>query len=242
MKYLILLLSLYLICCQSSQESDTLDDQPVFVSGDDDGEKELPPSVVDTFLEANDPQWLNLAQNQLFLDTTRNSDFFQYLQKWNPRIYHLRTIEAYRKKLEKGYAPSRVKLPRFPKAFLQLREAHGQFVLYDRCHGMDPRYFLEENLFITYDTTGVSPKVIEGIGAHSRDQLELILWEDPWGAGAHTSTVSIEKTLQPHVYELTYRNQGSVRKEWVTPKEHLNKFDLLVNHCPEIRVPEYAGF
>ena len=241
MRYILFVLSICCTRCLPPVSTDTGEENPVLVSADRELEDKVPDIPMDSIVEANDPELLDLGQNQLFLDTTRSSSFFQQLQSWAPRIYHLETITFYQKRLKKRYSPPALRFPNFPKSFVRLHKSATHFVLYKPCRGMTTRYIIDEGLFLFYDSSGVIPKAIGKIIKSRPEEVKLTLWEDIWNDNSHSSSLTIHRSAEPFVYVLTYENEGKIQREWITPNEYIDKFDLIVNHCPVIQVPEYEA-
>lgn len=241
-KYFMLILPFYCTGCQLPSAPDDSEENPVIASADRELEDQVPPIPLDSLVEANDPQRLDLSQNQLFLDTTHSSTFFHQLQSWSPRIYHMEAIAGYQKRLKQKYSPPPLRWSKFPTDFVRLRRSGSTFVLYKPCKGITSRYAIQDGLFLPYTSSGVMPKAIGRIKKIQSRGVILTLWEDIWDDNSHSSTLTILQSPESFVYELTYENEGSIQKEWITPKAHIDEFDLIVNHCPVIQVPEYEGF
>ncbi|MEM6632505.1 MAG: hypothetical protein AAF694_22735 [Bacteroidota bacterium] len=234
MRYIGIIMFVWVLSCttssESSGESATTTDSVHF------------PAQIDTVLEANNPEDLDLSEAQLFQDTTRNSSFYRQVLSWSPRIYHQESIQLYVDELKKGYRPAIKSLKKFPQVFIRLRKFENEFFLYDQCDGIDTRFEIKDGLFLTYEFWEVKPKAIEEIVNESQKVLELIVWDNVWEKTSKSARVLIEKSHFPHIYSLSYRTASSQRTEWVTPLEEIASFDLIVNHCPKEKIAEYAGF
>ena len=52
----------------------------------------------------------------------------------------------------------------------------------------------------------------------------------------------IEKTKLKNVYTLNFKSPHAEKKYYITPFENIDKFDLIVNHCPTEKVREFEKF
>ena len=50
------------------------------------------------------------------------------------------------------------------------------------------------------------------------------------------------KRKENSIFELNFKNEYINLNLYLTPLDKLNEFDLVVNHCPEMKVYEYEYF
>ena len=132
---LIILIALFIVNCSRNKNSNT---------------KSSIEFIEDTILEKNNPKSIDLSKHQLFIDTTRNSIFYDKLKNWSESEYQIRDIEIYLNEINKGFTPKSINLKKFPSRFISLRNLNNKFILYDRCDGIDQRFVFRDTAFITY--------------------------------------------------------------------------------------------
>jgi len=61
-------------------------------------------------------------------------------------------------------------------------------------------------------------------------------------SSSKTSNLEIYESEFKGIYLLKRTVRNDVREEYVIPRNEINKYDLVVNHCPEGKVYEYEPF
>ncbi|GLB47989.1 hypothetical protein Y10_03570 [Neptunitalea sp. Y10] len=49
-------------------------------------------------------------------------------------------------------------------------------------------------------------------------------------------------TIQPTAYKNVYVLDYNSRKWFATPTEKVSKFNMVINHCPTVKIVEFTGF
>lgn len=197
--------------------------------------------VLDTIPERNTPDALDLSKAQLFIDTTRNSAFHQHLTNWHAHQYTNNAVASYLQ-LEKCAKAKQVNFGAFPTLFIKIRQFEDGFLLYDRCDGIDPRYELRDSTFVMYGSLEASAKSIHRLIAKNENHIKLVLHTLRTLSLDAYSTLEITKTQYPYIYQLQHRNEHFELKEFVIPFEAATNFNILVNHCPNVKLHEYEPF
>lgn len=201
----------------------------------------LEKAEIDTILERNNPNSLDLTKHQIFIDTTRSSEFYERLKNWEQSKWDKRTIESYLGEINKDFQPEQIDLKEFPSHFITLRKVNDQFVLYDRCDGIDPRFEIRDTAFIFYGPLESDAESISKMISLTKKSIELELRTFQAKSSDQKSSLKIER-IDDFIYELTYRNQTFDRVEFLTTVDGIEKFDLVVNNCPTMKMIEFDGF
>lgn len=195
----------------------------------------------DTILERNDPNSLDLSKHQIFIDTTRNSEFYESVKNWSESKWDKQSIDSYLNTINKDFQPKKVDLNGFPSHFITLRKLNNQFVLYDRCDGIDPRFEIRDTAFIFYGPLESDAESISKMISLSDNSVELELRTFQAKSNDQKSRLKIDK-IDDFIYKLVYKNQTFDRVEYLTTIDGIEKFDLVVNNCPTRKMIEFDGF
>ncbi len=201
----------------------------------------LEEAEVDTILERNNPNFLDLSKHQIFIDTTRSSVFYERVKNWRQSKWGKRAIDSYLNEINKDFQPEKVDLKDFPSYFITLRKLNDQFVVYDRCDGIDPRFEIRDTAFIFYGPLEPDAESISKMISLSDNSIELELRTFQAKSNDQKSILKIVK-VDDFVYKLFYKNQTSDRIEYLTTVDGIERFDLVVNNCPTMKMMEFDGF
>lgn len=190
----------------------------------------------DTILEKNNPKFLDLSRHQIFIDTTRNSKFYKSLIKWKETELDKDLINSAIDELGKDVEYIRDSIDNFPKRFITLRKLNNKFVLYDRCDGIDPRFAIKKGLFIFYGPLESYAELITKVRLISKDKIELELKTHKNLSSDEKSIIEIEK-IDNFLYIMKYKNESYNKIIYLTTTEYIEDFDLVVNHCPKMKMP-----
>lgn len=205
-------------------------------------EQEKFESIEDTILEKNNPRSLDLSKHQLFIDTTRNSDFYRNLTNWKPNEYATRSVESDISGLNKISKYRKNNFGNFPKNFVRLNKLKGEFYLYDRCDGIDPRYELSDSTFAFYGPLESSAETIRRIYRADGQGIKLELNSFEGKTSDKVSTLEILKTDNSSIYKMKYYNSNYTMEEFIIPAKEITRYDLVVNHCPVMKMQEFTAF
>ena len=196
---------------------------------------------IDTILERNNPNSLDLTKHQVFIDTTRSSEFYARVKNWEQSKWDKQTIESYLNEINKDFQPQQIDLKEFPSHFITLRKLNNQFVLYDRCDGIDPRFEIRDTAFIFYGPLESDAESISKTISLTNNSIELELRTFHVKSSDKKSILKIKK-IDYLIYKMTYKNQAFDRVEYLTTVAGIEKFDLIVNNCPTMKMMEFDGF
>lgn len=194
--------------------------------------------TIDTILERNNPQALDWSQHQLFIDTTRKRGFYTNLINRPTDQSDSKVLQSYFAELNKYSRTRKVELGNFPRNFVRLHQLEDDFVLYDRCDGIDPRYELRDTAVLIYGPLESDAKTINKLHYKNKKGIKLQLNTLATRTNYALESLEITTTATKNVYLLHY--QGA--KKYITPIENRHQFDVVVNHCPNGKVAEYAPF
>lgn len=239
-KLLYILIISCLISCLSKTKPETI--EPI-ESISDSTEKRIPIWKIDqdTILEKNNPKNLDLNKHQLFIDTTRTSSFYKAYFKWKPHEFDIQAIEYYSKEISKKHKPKNISIGDFPSAWITLKMLNNEFVLYDACDGISTRYLIGKKLISSYNIEA-DTDLIHKLKKVNDTEIEIEFRTIPQKSKSERGLFSIKKTNHDYVYTLTIDYGEWQSKSLVTPLKHVDKFDLVVNHCVKTKRLEYQGF
>ena len=186
------------------------------------------PPISDTIIKKIDPSRLDLEKQQLFIDASENSIFKQKLRKWNPVSEEQITEQI--QNFENQKSDSDIQ-----KRWVTIRKYKNEFYNYDRCDGDDFKMEIIGNALILDGTHEKSFYTIE----------EIIKDKNQWQIKSNfapTIDLIIEKTSVENIFTLNFKSPHAELKIFITPFENINKFDLIVNHCPQEKVQEFNRF
>ena len=157
-------------------------------------------------------------------------------QNWTKK-----TINSSLKAINKDFKPKKINLKSFPNHFITLRKLNNQFVLYDRCDGIDPRYEIRDSAFVFHGILESDAESISKMILLTENSIELELKTIKAKSNDQKSILKIKK-IDDLVYKMTYKNQTFERVEYLTTVDRIEKFDLIVNNCPTMKMREFKGF
>ena len=196
----------------------------------------------DTILERNNPNSLDLTKHQIFIDTTRKSEFYEYLINWKPDKYDINPAETYIKELNKISKYKKVDFGNFPRLFVKINKLEDEFYLYDRCDGIDPRFELRDSAFIFYGPLESDAETIKKVIQINNKGIKLELNAFKAKTQTEFSNLEILKTEFKGIYLMKYKNENYDREVFLIPTKDILKYDLVVNNCPNMKMHEYEPF
>lgn len=173
----------------------------------------------DTVLERSNPKNIDYSQHQLFIDTTKTSGIYNLASKWD------NGLTSTNKNLN---------VFDFPAKFITLRKLNDNFILYDRCDGADPKFVILDSIFVIYGPLEKSVVRINEISITDR-KIEF-------NKNSHSTKITIEKTSKENVYKIHFENHWLNWVEYIAPLNKIGEYELIVNHCPKLKILEFDGF
>ena len=197
---------------------------------------------LDTILERNNPQSLDLSKHQLFIDTTRNSEIYERVINWKPNKMDIDAISYYEKEISKKNKSKKIYLKGFPRHWISLKKLNDEFVIYEPCDGNTPSFEINESSVIFFHQLETDADLISELIKLRGDEIVLELRTIPQKTESEKAELSIKPTDFKNVYELIYSFDDVVNKQFVTPNKKVSEFDIIVNHCPTMKRGEFKGF
>tara|TARA_R110002126_G_scaffold259518_1_gene402473 strand:- start:2062 stop:2781 length:720 start_codon:yes stop_codon:yes gene_type:complete len=197
---------------------------------------------LDTILERNNPKSLDLTKHQLFIDTTRNSENYEKVINWKPNRMDNDAISYYEKEISKKHKKKKVYLKGFPRYWISLKKLNNEFVIYEPCDGNTPSYEFNENSVLFYHQIETDADLVSELKKLRENEIALELNTIPQKTKSEKAELTIKPTEFKNVYELTYSFDKVVSKQFVTPKNNVSEFDIIVNNCPKMKRREFKGF
>lgn len=196
-------------------------------------------NIQDTLLEENNPKLLDLSKHQLYIDTTRNSKFYKNINIWKNNIHNTNVLKVYLEELNKLSKSEKIEQNKFINKYIRINKLGDEFYLYDRCDGIDPRYELRDSAFVFLGPLENDAETIKEIYSINSDEIHLQMNTFERKSSNKVSEIRISKTKNRMIYLLEYENQNRVFEEFIVPVEYVGYFDLIVNHCPNMKRDEY---
>ena len=190
---------------------------------------------IDTIVEHNSPSNLDMSRHQLFIDTTRESEYYKS-RNWR----HLDSANNYVKVLindlfEEVDKYQKVELDAFPLTWTVIRKYGEKLVLYDRCDGSDPFYRISDSTLNVYGPLEFNAYIITDVFEKTKEQVILELLDHD----NSKLTFSITELDRAGVYCLNFKSDTIDETVFVIPTDKMVDYNLLVNHCPNYKVTEY---
>tara|TARA_R100000655_G_scaffold95893_1_gene138095 strand:- start:94 stop:774 length:681 start_codon:yes stop_codon:yes gene_type:complete len=181
----------------------------------------------DTIIEKIDPSKLDLKKQQLFIDVSKNSRFKRKIKEWPPItreeiLEQIKNFEA-----NKSY-------PEIEKRWITIRKYKDKFYNYDPCDGNDFRMEIKGNALI-----------FEGLEKNIFKIERVNFSKDKWILKSTFSPgidLIIEKNNINNLYTLNFKSPHAEKKYYITSFDNIDKFNLIVNHCPNEKVREFDKF
>ncbi|MGE5943274.1 MAG: hypothetical protein ACM31G_02935 [Flavobacteriales bacterium] len=227
--YITLILGI-LISCKQKKEPKQAENKPT----------EIPAWEIDldTILERNNPKSLDLTKNQLFIDTTRNSEFYEKLINWKPNRMDNDAISYHEKEIAKKHKPIKIDLKDFPRHWISLKKINNEFVIYEPCDGNTTAFEINESSVLFFYQLEPDADLISGVKKMTENEISLELRTVPQKTETEKTELTIKPTEINNVYLLTY----SFGEWYVTTTEKVSEFNIIVNHCPTMKRMEFNGF
>ena len=197
---------------------------------------------LDTILERNNPKNLDLTRHQLFIDTTRNSDFYKHYHNWKRNGLENEDLSALLADMSEKQPMEKVSLGDFPKLWISLKKFNDEFVIYQPCDGNTASFEITESAVIFHYQIESDVEQISKLTEVDKNTIQLELNVMPQKSNTEKSRLTIKPTEIKNVYKLTHGTENDKHEYFVTPRENVVDFDLVINNCPEFKVNEYNGF
>jgi len=181
----------------------------------------------DTIIERIDPAKLDLKKQQLFIDVSKNSIFKRSIKNWSPTSNEEIQEQIKHFEAQKSY-------PEIERKWITIRKYQGEFYNYDPCDGNDFRMEIKGNALILEELEKTIFK-IEKVN-FSKDKWIL---KSTFSPGID---LIIEKTNINNLYTLNFKSPHAEKKYYITSYDNIDKFNLIVNHCPNEKVREFDKF
>jgi len=199
---------------------------------------------LDTIIEPNTPDSLDLSVHQVFIDTTRSSRFYDDITNWEPHEFDIQGVDFYLNEIESKFGESFVDLNQFPREWIEIHKLGNRYVAHNPLDGIDARYLLT-NKSINYYSIESDADVLRKIISLSDNKLIAELNTIVQKSDNQVLYLKIEKTNIPYLYMKQVSSSVDFDIDTficlVTPLEHLDKFDLVVDHSP-IFLPSLVRF
>lgn len=196
----------------------------------------------DSVLEPNDPASLDLARHQLFLDTTRTSEFYERKQHWKPTKYDSASVRTAISHLFTTRSYIDLGILKMPTNWVTVQRWNGEYVLYDRCDGIDPRVWITDSVAMFFGTHESDAEPILRIVESTEVRLQLELKTYVAKSPDERALITFERVDDRGIYRFEYRSAVSSWGNYMIPVERISAFDMVVNHCVKMKMSEFGGF
>lgn len=194
-------------------------------------------TAIDTVLERNSPDSLDLTMHQLFIDTTRNSKYFKQILDWKPNKFDKQETDYYFKEISKTFDSKKVDLKEFSGDWISIHSLNDEYVAYNPINGIDWRFTLTDSS-INHYRIEADAEVISKVISLNQKELILELRTIPQKSKNQISYLRIKKTKVPYLYSIQNSEILDFDKteyiNLVTPLESLVEFNLVVSDAPQL--------
>ncbi|APG64793.1 hypothetical protein LPB136_05195 [Tenacibaculum todarodis] len=194
-------------------------------------------SPLDTILEENTPNSLDLNKHQLFIDTTKTSKYFQFYKNWKPNIDIDNFIYNYPQKLKS--ISKKIDFKDFSNTWFEVKNLNDKFVIYDPCDGNTLALYFSNNKVVFVYRHEPDVDVINKIISINENEIVLDLLTHPNKSNSGKAKLSIKKTKFKNVCLLSYSYDSNQLDFFVTSKSNVSFFNIVVNNCPKMKRQEY---
>lgn len=193
--------------------------------------------LIDTILERNNPANLDSEKHQLFIDTTRNSRYYDQLISWKPNESDKGGIDYYLGQIGSKFNINHVDLKSFPKKWISIHKLNDTFYTYNPMNGIDWRMTLTDSS-VNYYAIESDADAISELVSISDNELILKLRSSYDKNNFSPSYMRIKRSKFPHIYTLMYSISLTFLAEekvrLITPIENLKYYDLIVSDSPNL--------
>lgn len=185
----------------------------------------------DSIPEKNSPEFLDLSKQQLFIDTSKNSQFYKEITDWNDFDYYAESFDY------KDVKFSKIKLNKFPKVWIEIQKYNNEFIIFNPCDGNIRRFEIRDSLIFVLGTHEAD--YLSVISKIKESNSELII--KTRGIKNEISNFKIQKTKFQDIYILKSNSWGYQDTVLVVPLDKISKFNMMVNDSPNGKVIEFQG-
>ena len=196
---------------------------------------------IDTVLEKNDPKRLDLSKQQLFIDTTKTSQFFQSYYNWNPNLQN-ENFSYFLKEITKKFPLQKQEITNFPRKWLTIEKLNGEFLIYRPCNGNTESFVIADEALYFFHQLEPEAALIHQVVTSNDTIFNATLLTLSDKNTVVQSHFSIQPSGMKDVYQLKYNHDAIIEEKYIIPMEKVFHFNLVVNHCPEDMVREYDNF
>lgn len=188
----------------------------------------------DTIAELNNPTNLDMSRHQLFIDTTKKSNFHSRIIKYSSSLACSQCPDTKSNSIVFDGNEIEINLIGFSRYWVTVRKYEDKYYLYDRCNGEDQRFAFMNSKFSIYGPMEDESLEIHKIISNEKEQLivELSYY------GGQTTTATLTKSERKNIYTIEIFGY----QVDAVPFEAIDDFDVVVNHCPTGRTSEFPGF
>lgn len=193
--------------------------------------------AIDTILERNNPSNLGSEKHQLFIDTTRNSRYYDQLISWKPNESDKGGVDYYMGQIGSKFNINHVDLKSFPKKWISIHKLNDTFYAYNPMNGIDWRMTLTDSS-VNYYAIESDADAISELVSISDNELILKLRSSYDKNNFSQSYMRIKRSKFPHLYTLMYSTSltflAEEKVQLITPIEYLKYYDLIVSDAPTL--------
>lgn len=226
-RFLILIIAFTFLNCKSDKKRN------VWTEGVRDfetqfGDKKKKP--LDRDPERNNPNSLNLFEQQLFIDTTGDSRFFAEVKDWREEKTDRNRISKKLEELNADFDLQEIDLNDFPTDWIIVHQYKGQKMLINLRPGQKGDRYRFTNNSVTFYHQGNTQKVhgILSLENLKADRIELTLISPNETAKNRKANFSISPTKTPFLYYLKCESDSYQIKSFVTPLDEIHHFEMMV--------------
>ena len=231
MKLFVGMLLLILFSCSSSNDSEQKK-EPINVF-----EIQSKRIKIDTIIEPNSPKKLDFSKHQLFVDTTRNSKYYEQILKWTSNKFDIGGVNYYLNQIKLTQKTSKIDLNDFPKKWTSIHLLNGKYVSYNPLNGIDWRLTLTDSSINYYAIESDADAFYKKI-KHTDKELIIELRTCVEKNENQIEFLRIKKSNIQYLYSFQFSNSITFEEteyvSLITPIENIIEFDLVVDDAPDL--------
>jgi hypothetical protein len=232
MKRGLLILSVILVGCQSEVKPPSVIDEDVHIVSEGMDKVET-----DTLIEKNHPEFLDFSKHQVFIDTSRDSRFYDEITNWTPSFSDSGGVDSYLSEIGEEFDLATLDLNEFPREWIAVHRLADDFVVHNPLNGIDLRIRMTDSSINNYamesDAHGFH-KII----SFSEGELILELRTIKNYSENQVYFTRFTRTNIPHTYKVQFSSSlkfnDTDRISLFTPLKKIRNFDLVVDSSPQL--------
>ena len=200
-------------------------------------QKEVEPTspIIDTIPELNTLVNLDSSIHQFFIDTTKNSRYYNQIKNWKPNKFDIQGANFYYNEILKNHKPANKPIKNFPRKFTAVHQFENQLLSFNPINGIDHRFSITDTSIIHYRIEA-DCDLINKVVKETKNELILELRTIPQKRENQIEFLQIKKTSIPYIYQVSSSATNSFEtnhfQNIFIDIDSLSKINMLVDDAP----------